>query len=87
MNQLEHKGYFGNVEHDFEQNTLHGIVLGIRDVVTYEAKNLKSLAGVPQVGRRLFGILRREGRSRPPLLGPVQCSTVAGVAPPSRIDG
>jgi len=40
---LEHKGYFGSVEHDIESGTLHGTVQGLADVITYEAKTLPAL--------------------------------------------
>ena len=40
---LAHAGYFGSIESDLENGTLHGTVQGLRDVVTYEAKTLPAL--------------------------------------------
>ncbi|MCY2924702.1 MAG: type II toxin-antitoxin system HicB family antitoxin [Planctomycetota bacterium] len=37
---IEYKGYFGKVEYDAEANILHGEVLGIRDVVTFQARSV-----------------------------------------------
>jgi len=34
-----HKGYIGTVEIDFESDTLHGSVIGVRDVITYEGNS------------------------------------------------
>ena len=33
---MEYKGYYGKVEYDEEANVLHGEVINIRDVVTFE---------------------------------------------------
>ena len=44
MKQLEHRGYYGSIEHDLEAGLLHGRVLGLRDVIHYEAKTLQALA-------------------------------------------
>ncbi len=40
---LEHKGYLGSVEFDVEENLLHGEVIGIRDVVTFEGASVDEL--------------------------------------------
>ena len=37
---IEYKGYFGKVEYDAQANILHGEVLGIRDVVTFQARSV-----------------------------------------------
>ncbi len=42
-NRLEHKGYWGSVEYDAEDDILHGRVLNIRDIVTYEGKAVNEL--------------------------------------------
>ena len=36
---MKYKGYFGKVEFDAEADVLHGEVIGIRDVVTFEGKS------------------------------------------------
>ena len=40
---MQYKGYTGKVEYDAEANILHGEVLGIRDVVTFQAKSVDEL--------------------------------------------
>jgi predicted HicB family RNase H-like nuclease len=40
---LEHKGYFGSVEYSSENGLLHGKVIGINDLVTYEGASVKEL--------------------------------------------
>lgn len=40
---LEYKGYNGSVLYSSEDAILHGRVIGIRDMVTYEGKNVSSL--------------------------------------------
>lgn len=40
---LEYAAYFGSIEHDLQNGTLHGSVQGLRDVVTYEAETLPAL--------------------------------------------
>lgn len=40
---LNHKGYAGSVEFSEEDELLHGKLIGIRDAVTYEGKDVKSL--------------------------------------------
>ena len=37
MEMLAHKGYNGSIETSVEDNVLHGKVLCINDLVTYEA--------------------------------------------------
>lgn len=41
--KLSHKGYNGSVEVSFEDNCLHGRVLFIDDIVTYEGENPEDL--------------------------------------------
>ncbi|MEO6291947.1 MAG: type II toxin-antitoxin system HicB family antitoxin [Burkholderiaceae bacterium] len=43
MNQLEYKGYIGSQEMDVSEGILHGKLLFITDVVTYEAKTVPEL--------------------------------------------
>ena len=40
---MQYKGYTGKVEYDADANILHGEVLGIRDVVTFQAKSVDEL--------------------------------------------
>jgi len=40
---LEYKGYRGRVEFDEEAGLLHGEVLGLRDVVTFEGESVEEL--------------------------------------------
>ena len=40
---LNHNGYTGSVEFSEEDGLLHGKLIGIRDAVTYEGKDVKSL--------------------------------------------
>ena len=44
MKTLTHKGYAGSVSVDLDAGTLHGEVIGIRDVITYEAETVAGLA-------------------------------------------
>ena len=37
---IEHKGYTGSIEFDPDAEILHGEVLGIRDVVTFEGRSV-----------------------------------------------
>lgn len=41
--QLKHLSYRGSVEIDCEKKTFRGKILGITDLVTYEADNLTTL--------------------------------------------
>ena len=43
MEMLAHKGYNGSIETSVEDNVLHGKVLCINDLVTYEATTLIEL--------------------------------------------
>lgn len=43
MTHLNYKGYLGTVEPDLESGTLLGKLAFIRDLVTYEARDLKTL--------------------------------------------
>jgi predicted HicB family RNase H-like nuclease len=40
---MQYKGYTGKVDYDPDANILHGEVLGIRDVVTFQAKSVEEL--------------------------------------------
>ncbi|MEO1210307.1 MAG: type II toxin-antitoxin system HicB family antitoxin [Cyanobacteria bacterium J06638_20] len=40
---LNYKGYTADIKVDLESKTLHGQVLGIKDVVTFEADNVKEV--------------------------------------------
>lgn len=42
---LNYKGYDGSVEYSAEDRVLHGRVLGLRDVVTFEGSDVSSLEG------------------------------------------
>ncbi len=43
-NKLSHKGYSGSIEVSFEDNCLHGRVLFIDDIITYEGETAVDLA-------------------------------------------
>lgn len=43
---MKYKGYVGRVEYDAEANILHGEVVGIRDVVTFQAKSVEQVEQV-----------------------------------------
>ncbi|MCC5831221.1 MAG: type II toxin-antitoxin system HicB family antitoxin [Phycisphaeraceae bacterium] len=40
---MEHKGYLGKVEFDAEAGILHGEVVGIRDVVTFQGESVEEV--------------------------------------------
>lgn len=40
---MEYKGYIGQVEFDSEAGILHGEVMGIRDVVTFQGQSVKEV--------------------------------------------
>jgi len=40
---MKYKGYIGNVEFDAEAELLHGEVVGIRDVVTFQGKSIDEI--------------------------------------------
>jgi predicted HicB family RNase H-like nuclease len=42
-NVLEHKGYTGNVEFNADDEVFYGKILGIRDVVSFEADSVQKL--------------------------------------------
>lgn len=42
-NHLKHLGYYGSVEYSSEDNILHGKIIGISDLVTYEAESVEEL--------------------------------------------
>jgi len=37
---MRYKGYYGKVEYDPQANILHGEVVGIRDVITFQARSV-----------------------------------------------
>lgn len=42
-NYLTHENYFGSVEFNADDNILHGRIIGINDLVTYEAESVEDL--------------------------------------------
>jgi predicted HicB family RNase H-like nuclease len=42
-NMFEYKGYYGTVEYSATDNILHGKILGIRGLISYEGDSLQSL--------------------------------------------
>ena len=42
-NYLEHKDYFGTVEFSSKDNCLYGKIIGINDLVSYEAQSIEEL--------------------------------------------
>lgn len=40
---LEYKGYVGKVEIDFDAQILHGEVMYLRDVITFQGKNTEEI--------------------------------------------
>lgn len=40
---MEYRGYHGKVEYDPEANILHGEVIGIRDVITFQARSVDEI--------------------------------------------
>lgn len=40
---LEHKDYYGSVEFISDDNTLYGSIIGINDLITYEAASVDEL--------------------------------------------
>lgn len=42
-NYLKHKNYYGSVEFSADDNTLYGKIIGINDLVTYEAESVNEL--------------------------------------------
>ncbi len=40
---MEYKGYYGKVEYDPQANILHGEVVGIRDVITFQARSVDEI--------------------------------------------
>lgn len=45
-NYLKHKNYFGSVAFSSEDNILYGKIIGIDDLVTYEAESVEKLKKV-----------------------------------------
>lgn len=48
MNDMKYKGYLGSVEVDVDDNLLHGKLLFIRDLVTYQSASPSELKGAFQ---------------------------------------
>lgn len=44
-NVLEHKGYYGSVEYDSRDDQLHGRLIGISDIITFEGQSVDELRG------------------------------------------
>lgn len=40
---MEYKGYFGKVEFDDEAKILHGQVIGLRDIITFQAQDIAGI--------------------------------------------
>jgi len=40
---MKYKGYLGKVEYDYEAKIFHGEVIGLKDVITFQGKNVKDL--------------------------------------------
>jgi predicted HicB family RNase H-like nuclease len=40
---MEYKGYIGRVEYDGDSDTFHGVVVGTRDVITFEGRSVEEL--------------------------------------------
>lgn len=40
---MKFKGYFGDVKYDFEAKIFHGEVVGLKDVITFQAKTVDGL--------------------------------------------
>ena len=43
INTLEYKGYWTNIEIDFESHVLHGRLEGIRDLVNFESETIDGI--------------------------------------------
>jgi predicted HicB family RNase H-like nuclease len=43
VNSLEYKGYVGTFAYDEQADVLHGRVVGLRDVITFEARSIDEL--------------------------------------------
>ena len=43
MKNLEYKGYIGNLDFSLEDNVLHGKIIGINDLVTYEGNTIEEI--------------------------------------------
>lgn len=43
MNNLNHKGYFGTIEVSIEDSCLHGQILFIEDIITYEGATVEDI--------------------------------------------
>ena len=42
-NVFKHKGYLGSIEYDDRDKVLHGRVLGISDMISYEGESVAEL--------------------------------------------
>jgi predicted HicB family RNase H-like nuclease len=40
---MKYKGYLGEVEYDYDAKIFHGEVIGLKDVITFQAKNVTEL--------------------------------------------
>jgi predicted HicB family RNase H-like nuclease len=43
QNVLEYKGYYGSVEFDSRDEQLHGRLIGVSDVISYEGQSVEEL--------------------------------------------
>ncbi|MCF8039442.1 MAG: type II toxin-antitoxin system HicB family antitoxin [Desulfohalobiaceae bacterium] len=43
QNVLEYKGYYGSVEYDSRDDQLHGRLIGISDIISYEGQSVNEL--------------------------------------------
>lgn len=43
QNVLEYKGYYGSVEFDSRDEQLHGRLIGVSDVISYEGRSVEEL--------------------------------------------
>jgi len=42
-NMFEYRGFYGSVEYSLEDKCFHGIIVGIRDLVTFEGDTIQEL--------------------------------------------
>ena len=50
---MEYKGYVARVDCDGENQTLYGEIIGIRDVITFEAESAADAQAIRKIGRRV----------------------------------
>ena len=65
---MQHKGYTGKVEFDDEAEIFHGEVIGLRDVITFQGRELSGFNKV---------VKNRASRRDPALCGFWKCSPIA----------